>query len=747
MPALTAITLFTNGLMLTIALGSLLVFVVLLQNSRRALNNTFGIFIAAMVIWSSGSLISRATVQITVDENLTRAGLWLLEIGFGVACISIYVLAGVLTESRNKIFWFTVLVGVITLLVYQLLLFLLEIPIRYSTNAQSLLTYSFPRVKGIVYFAFSLGTLFIVWQNQPKIQQRSMTLGLSVLAVGQIAALVSPRLRSLAIAEDAATMATLVIIYAIIRAQVVDPLSGRERQVKVVRDVGSAITNVQVENVLQKIAAQATELLGVAGSAIYLRDRQTLVLKGVHQLPDKFVDTTRLNLGEGVAGTAAAKKQGILINHYRREWKGKPDMPLAFETFGAVLCVPLMFGEDVVGVLLVVERQDGRLFDQEDMSLLELLAPQAAVAITNNRLFIQERALTTALATAKTQLETVLISTMNPVIAVDHHLRVIFANPAAVMLISPDNPDLYLTNCQLLEFIQPDLLPKNPRAIVQSLRRNQSFAYEVSANKHEYLCHVTRLTRPNRGWVAVLNDITTLKEIDHLKSQMVRMTSHDLKNPLFAIMNYMELLQEDGEGRFTEGMQRNANAIWTQLERMQRLINGILDLERVESGVTISEMCDVRQTIATAVHGLEDLAIRNNLTLHTEVGDDLPAVAGDPQQLGQAIANLLDNAIKFTPSGGSIWVRANAQSDTILLSVEDTGIGIPYEAQALVFERFFRVKSGRLRDDIGSGLGLSLVKAIVEHHKGQIWLQSEENKGSTFYVTLPAVKEPAIHPI
>src|SRR5690606_29264389 len=139
----------------------------------------------------------------------------------------------------------------------------------------------------------------------------------------------------------------------------------------------------------------------------------------------------------------------------------------------------------------------------------------------------------------------------NPVIAIDHQWQVIFANPAAVNLISPDNPELYLNGRSLVEFIKKEFLPQNPRNIVHSLRETGSYTYELSTNKRDYLCHITRFKRPNRGWVAVLNDITTLKEVDRLKSQMVRMTTHDLKNPLFAIMNYIELIQEDGESTFS----------------------------------------------------------------------------------------------------------------------------------------------------------------------------------------------------
>jgi len=140
-----------------------------------------------------------------------------------------------------------------------------------------------------------------------------------------------------------------------------------------------------------------------------------------------------ISLGQGVVGTVAAERRARRVDNYRRDWKGADDLPLARETFGAVVSVPLMFANEVAGVLLAVHGRQGRLFNRDDLHLLQLLGPQAAVAITNSRLFEAERKLSGDLAAAKGQLEAVLTSTENPVVAVDRQLRIIFANPAALI--------------------------------------------------------------------------------------------------------------------------------------------------------------------------------------------------------------------------------------------------------------------------------------------------------------------------
>ena len=242
--------------------------------------------------------------------------------------------------------------------------------------------------------------------------------------------------------------------------------------------------------------------------------------------------------------------------------------------------------------------------------------------------------------------------------------------------------------------------------------------------------------------MAVLNDVTQLKEIDRLKSQMVRMTSHDLKNPLFATMTYMQLLEEDVEG--VEGAQRNIASIWKQLDRMERIVNGILDLEKVSSGAPPFELCNLQQLLNNAIRSYEDIAVQRSQSLKFESKLTESHVLGDAPQLEQAFSNLIDNAIKFTPEGGVIRVVAEMQENSVIVSVEDTGIGIPVEAQSQVFDRYFRANG--VKDKIpGTGVGLSLVKAIVDRHRGRIWLRSEEGKGSTFFVTLPlAVSVPVL---
>lgn len=732
MLTLITVTLITNGLMLTLALAAL--FLILWQNARREINIYFSLFMLAMVTWSAGSLLSRATALVAVDENLTVVGLNLLEIGFGGACIALFLLVSALTDTRSLFTWSLAVGSAAVFILNKTALSLVDLSFQYDISVTGVLNYSFPIVDTLIYLVVVSATLISVWQNLPKIKETSMILGLLVFCLGQLVVLISPRLRTLGSAEHTATLAALTISYAIVRSQVMEPLIGRAKELEAVQKIGLAITSsLDPREALQTIAAQAAGLLRIDGSLIFLRRENELILEAVYNIPEKFLGG-RLTLQEGIAGKVARERRGFMLHDYRREWHGVPDIPIAKKTFGSVLGVPLMFREDVVGVLVTVEGVEGRLFTNDDLHLLQLLGPQAAVAITNSFLFEKERAVAN-------QLETVLFSTENPVISVSHDLKIIFANPASTSLITNDPFHSSIIGKSLLDFIQPDLLPQNIRGLLRDLRKSRSHVYEIHLKDHDYLCHIARLEKPNRGWVAVLNDVTQLKEIDRLKSQMVRMTSHDLKNPLFATMTYMQLLEEDVEG--VEGAQRNIASIWKQLDRMERIVNGILDLEKVSSGAPPFELCNLQQLLNNAIRSYEDIAIRRNQSLALESNLTASHVLGDAPQLEQVFSNLIDNAIKFTPEGGTIRVVAEMQENSVIISIEDTGIGIPVEAQSQVFDRYFRANG--VKDKIpGSGVGLSLVKAIVDRHRGRIWLRSEEGKGSTFFVTLPIAVAEAI---
>ncbi len=735
MEALYTLTLITNGL--TIALALVFLLLALWQDPRSRLNQLFALFLLMVALWAGGSLVGRSAAFVGADVSLMSWGLRLLEIGFAGAALSLYLFTVTLAGVGGRLLRAVSFAAMALFLAYQVVLF----PVRIfdpGAVGPRLLRYEFQVSSLAFYLLFELAIVFMVWRYRRKIDQPVLVTGILLFVGGQVIDLLSPALRAAGVSVLVSAPAALVISYAIVRQQVMNPLLGRASQLEAVRSVGLAVTSrLDLAEVLSGIAGQAVDLVKADGAAIFLRRDGLLELAAVHNLPEAFLGT-RLEGGRGVAGKVAESRRSLQVEDFSR-WKGEPDLPLAKETFGALMGVPLLFGEEVVGVLEVIGRRLGHVFDEEDLSLMELLAPQAAVAIANSRLFESQRALAGELSAAKNQLETVLTSTESPVVAVDRRLRILLANPAARALL-PD-PSIEVAGRRLIDLPVMHLLPPKPREALRSLRREQAYVYEVSHQDQTYLCHLTVLGRPNpSGWVAVLNDVTQLIELGRLKSEMVRMTSHDLKNPLFAAMSHLELLEEEAEGLFTEDMREYVDVVNQQLERMYRIISGILNLERVQSGKPAREICDVSRLLRVAAGELERQAIGKNLALALDLAEGLPYVLGDPQQLCQMFTNLIENAVKFTPTGGRVDVRAGAEGGRLVVKVSDTGVGIPAEALDRIFDRFYRAHQPGTEHITGSGLGLSLVKAVVDTHGGAIEVESKMGVGSTFWVMLPVAE-------
>lgn len=239
----------------------------------------------------------------------------------------------------------------------------------------------------------------------------------------------------------------------------------------------------------------------------------------------------------------------------------------------------------------------------------------------------------------------------------------------------------------------------------------------------------------SQEWVAILSDVSALAELSDLKTQMIRMASHDLKNPLSRIMGYGELLQDtpglgDSEKRYLSNMMKAS-------EEMLTLINEILNLEQLRSGRLNMEPFDVAVTVDEVISRHMGDIQRKKQTLKTDIPVHHLTLTGDQRQIAQAFTNLIGNAVKYTPDDGTITVRLHTRDEHICFQVQDTGYGISQEAQAKLFTQFYRVRTAATAAIPGTGLGLSLVKSIIEAHHGRIWVESQEGVGSTFFVELP----------
>ncbi len=239
------------------------------------------------------------------------------------------------------------------------------------------------------------------------------------------------------------------------------------------------------------------------------------------------------------------------------------------------------------------------------------------------------------------------------------------------------------------------------------------------------------------GVQCALNIVNDITEHKRLENEFISLVSHELRTPLTSLIGSLDLLGTGQLGTLTAKGQHVLNIAITNTERLNRLVNDILDLERMKLGKIALQpvKCNVADLMVQAAQAMQSMAQGAKITLVTE-----PIVAEirvDPDRMLQTLTNLLSNAIKFSEPGSSVWLRSRLHSDSLQIEVQDQGRGIPTDKLQTIFERFQQVDASDSRKKGGTGLGLTICRNIVEQHDGKIWVESTLGQGSIFYVTLP----------
>ncbi|NLY10648.1 MAG: cell wall metabolism sensor histidine kinase WalK [Firmicutes bacterium] len=266
---------------------------------------------------------------------------------------------------------------------------------------------------------------------------------------------------------------------------------------------------------------------------------------------------------------------------------------------------------------------------------------------------------------------------------------------------------------------------------------------EIDSTNKSVIIHASPLrSEIDEQWgaVVVIQDITELENIERLRQQFVANVSHELRTPLYIIRGFAEAVIDDIVTEPAKQKEYLGNII-EETDRLNRLVTDLLDLAQIQSGnlrLKLKQL-DVEEIVNRAIFQLQGQAQEKKVSLTSKIQGELPQVVADADRVIQILVNLVANGLEYTPQGGSVVVSAEVTKDQnyVKIKVSDTGVGIPKEHLELIWERFHKVQSARTPTKVGSGLGLSIVKSLVEAHNGEVEVESVEGKGSTFAFTLP----------
>lgn len=408
--------------------------------------------------------------------------------------------------------------------------------------------------------------------------------------------------------------------------------------------------------------------------------------------------------------------------------------------FASMIAVPLYASASVIGVLACFSQLKGA-YDDDAARVLLTLSSEAALALEKASLYqttLQD----------KTKIEAIINSLTDGLMVIDRDANLVLANPFVARLIDlrPDGYDTPLGDLiersrYGMEFQEASYA----EALSMVLEGGESYKHEmVLLSDPPTIFQVYWVPLKEEGGrvsgaVILLHDITDFVELDRMKSEFISIVSHELKTPLTSIKGFVRLLSAERVGPVTAKQRHYLDIVQRQTESLTMLINDLLDLSKIEAGIIEVQSAPVSLASVTGevVQHLEGMAGEKGIGLHVEIPADLPPVCGDSDRLGQVFMNLIHNAIKFTPKGGSVRVKAGLIGEECLVRVSDNGIGISQQDLPRIFDKFYQVDSSTTRQQSGTGLGLPITRQLVTAHGGELWVNSALDKGTTFSFTLP----------
>jgi signal transduction histidine kinase len=539
---------------------------------------------------------------------------------------------------------------------------------------------------------------------------------------------------------------------------------------RVSRSLGNSLN---LSDVLTQVMDSVIQLTGAERGFLTLINPDTgdLDLRAARNIEQETLQREDMEISRTVVQSVIESGDGVVTTDAQTDPRFSQQESVIFYALRSILCAPLRARGGIIGVIYVENRAQKSLFSQDDLDMLSAFAGQAAIAIENARLYTRtDRALNDRVAELETlsQVDLQLNENLdlNRVFEITRNWATNGTGGDEAWITSTDEdsndqilvsgplngqipiPDLrYLSN--ISRDPTPQVISKDgseiPYLMAPLLHSRKVTGSIIVAVQEKSLSKAIpflgRLAARSATAIENAKLYQAVQSANDSKSQFVSIVTHELRIPLTSIKGYTDLIRQGMVGPVNEKQNEFLDVIRNNVGRMTTLISDLSDISRIERGLLKLELghASLEDTIEETTNSLRQKLDEKSQELIIDIPDNLPQVYTDPNRLVQILTNLVSNAWKYTPEGGSITIRAMHQDDQVKVEVIDDGIGISQEDQTKLFSQFFRSESPAVREQTGWGLGLNVTKRLVEVLSGDIGVVSKPGGGSRFWFTLPTI--------
>ena len=505
----------------------------------------------------------------------------------------------------------------------------------------------------------------------------------------------------------------------------------------------------ELEETLKRLVDRIAKILQAEKCVFMLinKDGELVATRPAVGIDDDQLKSFKVRATQGVSGEVFREQKPVILYDALNDPRTMKENAALLNVRNGV-CVPLSIEKrdpetnrvvetTPIGVLHVFNKRFGNVFIEEDVRLLETFSRNLASVTASAQIYRE-------VVEEKEELENIIESVYAGLLMVSSDGRITQMNASARTMLGLKNGDvLGRQYTEIIPFEKVNTVIST--CIAEASELEEEINLPVSQNKDEEKIYqvqsapVQGSDQQLLGVVAIFNDITEIRGIERMKTAFVSTVSHELRTPLTSIKGFISTLLADTDGYYDYITQREFYTIIdTECDRLTRLISDLLNVSRIEAGRAL-DLNPKRVTLPPLVEKVTAVqrSYTHRHTLVCDVAGDLPTIVADEDKVEQILTNLTNNAIKYSPDGGEITVKMGFENEEILCSVSDQGMGIPKDHLPKIFDRFHRVDNRDTREVGGTGIGLYLVKHLVEAHGGRIWVESEVGKGSSFIFTLP----------